>query len=361
MIFLLLFSLLNEVGGSAIAADKPALASVQNGELFSLLDRCSRSVPEKYRLDDSESYFMVRVSVVRAWDGTFDLGYLPIDVLDRGFPKIRLLKDIFWVVHDRVQVGSVIHGLRGFPLSEFSVIHVQNPLREQMAMERFNNRNWPCLTIDCRINWSVTPVGEFLRQTEFDERVRQSKAIFTGEPEPKPIVLREFYDVLPSSLSQCELYWLSNTEMSIYHGSYHPEQPEYRGRTKWDEKPARRFKVPFTEDFWATRSEGEVYFLTESGSLYRMSKNGSMTEPLATVWSGDKEPIRFAISDNHSGKVFAFTKPNKENRGKVLIGLSTKPIDFDWSKLDRKNGLDHPKLLYDLSRWLIDQGHLKVK
>ncbi len=125
----------------------------------------------------------------------------------------------------------------------------------------------------------------------------------------------------------------------------------YTVRQKADEWWEKDFNVQFTfrEPFTVFDVGRYSYFLTDSGSLYRVfsGANWAMTRTAHPVWEDKKRPIVALVEDADEKQAYLFVGPEKEGGKPAYFAAGQKPelVPYDPADLPQlKNAPDKDKL-----------------
>lgn len=179
-----------------------------------------------------------------------------------------------------------------------------------------------------------------------------------GPPPPrlhtpvKPI----FFDVVPTGRRNLLLFVLQDGRIRVWRGKAGKppaEQLNAEMGVRWSDLVGGPIAADFQGPFRVYVRGGHYYFLTESGRLYvspkahdpppaatrlgvpyrRLyvsTKTGQRRQRAAPLWTDAKRPIRAVITDNASGKTFAFAPAKLGAKSGVYFELQAKlmPVPY---------------------------------
>jgi hypothetical protein len=214
----------------------------------------------------------------------------------------RIVNDILWIADCRVSIHHF--SLARIPLDEVAFFSSTNPARG----EELRKRKYGGYAVQAH-DWCLTPVR--------DAAYRYYASIGIAGGLNVPPVEGVFCDFFPRGKDSVLVFILEGTwklgrrapgtglpgRMTVWRGKGTWQPGEPRWEVAWPESAQAAFDTPFHEPFVVYGSAAGYFFLTESGQVYFWDGKGRSA---AAVWAGAARPVRVAVGDAASGKVFLF-------------------------------------------------------
>lgn len=156
-----------------------------------------------------------------------------------------------------------------------------------------------------------------------------------------------YYDFYPTGVKKLLIFQLHKKTIQILQCEFTEANEKDRKwhwwDYKWAEKPIEVIDATFHTPFIVYPSGKTYYFITQFCECYGLKDNGKGGRVTELIWGKEDQPIARIITDNATGKTFAFTLPLERKDGtKAKPGyfeLSPKPelIEYDPSKIQKNN------------------------
>jgi hypothetical protein len=173
---------------------------------------------------------------------------------------------------------------------------------------------------------------------------------------PAPVVPGVFVDCLPVSSHRLLLFVLSEKEICAWAADWQQKPDRSKPRVIWSAKPVLRMNADLKERFTVYGTPACLFFLTESGKLYRCRDADKGGQRLKPVWQDDLRHIRVVIGDAVSGKCFAFAPSVANSAAPSVyfeIGEKLDLVSYDPRLPGKANGADVLTTVLGYTRLLI--------